>query len=251
MIADMHCHVDLFPNYVAVAQEAQAQDVWILAVTTTPKAFSGTLQRLKPFSRIRVALGLHPELVHLRAASEIALWERLVLQCSYVGEIGLDGSPALRAHAYTQISIFRRMLEVCATIGGRVLSIHSRRAAGDVLNCLRCCRDSGLPILHWFSGSKDELDTAVKLDCWFSVGIPMLESSSGLDRIRAMPRQRVLLETDSPFAKKKDQTTLRPTAVHETLDRLANLWGIDRTDALHIVEQNQQFVWTVAGEQAA
>lgn len=247
MIADMHCHVDLFPDYAAVAREAEAQDVWILAVTTTPKAFGGTVRRLNPFSRVRVAVGLHPELVHVRAASELSLWECLVHQTSFVGEIGLDGSPALRAHADSQILVFKRMLKVCAVLGGKVLSIHSRRAAAEVLNCLRSCPDSGLPILHWFSGSRDELDLAVKLDCWFSIGIPMFASSSGVARISAMPRHRVLLETDSPFGK-EGETPLRPTAVHKTLDRLADLWGIGRADALHIIEQNQKLVWNAAGE---
>ena len=34
--------------------------------------------------------------------------------------------------------------------------------------------DAGVPVLHWFSGTKAELQRAVAMGCWFSVGPAMV-----------------------------------------------------------------------------
>ena len=46
--------------------------------------------------RIRVALGLHPQLAHERR-TEIDLFDSLLQNSRYVGEIGLDGGPEHQA----------------------------------------------------------------------------------------------------------------------------------------------------------
>jgi TatD DNase family protein len=241
----MHCHVDLYPHYAAVAQEAAAQNVWVLAVTTTPTAFQGTVDRLKEFPNIKVGLGLHPELAHVRA-SELPLLESLIGETPFIGEVGLDGSPPYREHGAIQRHVFKRVLRLCSTHGGsKVLSIHSRRAAAEVLDCFVECRDYGVAILHWFTGTKSDLALAVKLDCWFSVGPAMLESRTGIERVRAMPRGRVLLETDGPFGKVNSQV-LEPPAVYDALAKLAVIWAVDYGEAMTRIENNQREIWTTA-----
>jgi TatD DNase family protein len=61
------------------------------------------------------------------------------------------------------------------------MSIHSRRAAGAVLDRLEGHTGAGSPVLHWFSGTKRELERAMKLGCWFSVGPVMLQTEKGRD----------------------------------------------------------------------
>ncbi len=245
MIADMHCHVDLYPDYASVAQEASTQGIWVLAVTTTPSAWQGTRERLNRFPNIQVAIGLHPELAHTRA-QELPLIERLVHGAAFVGEVGLDGSPAYREYAGIQQKVFKQILYVCQEAGGRVLSIHSRRAVAEVLACLEERRECGIPILHWFTGSKAELESAKRLDCWFSVGPQLLQTSTGIQRVSSMPRERVLLETDGPFSKVNDQI-LRPTAVYQGIGMLAQIWRVAQEDAKLQVEDNQRAIWRYAG----
>jgi hypothetical protein len=103
-----------------------------------------------------------------------------------------------------------------------VLGSHgNRRAADEVLGLLRC-HDAGIPVLHWFTGTPEELRNAVAAGCWFSVGPAMLKSEAGRARAAAMPRHRVLTETDGPFGKAKGKQ-LEPkdvsTAVGENLVR--------------------------------
>lgn len=245
MIADMHCHVDLYPDYEAVAQEAAERNIFVLAVTTTPKAWRGTTDRLRRFANVHVALGLHPELAHIRA-DEITLFRSLLNETRFVGEVGLDGSRAFREHAGIQIKVFMAVLNACQKEGGRVLTIHSRRAAETVLGCLKKHDNFGLAILHWFTGTKQELEIAIRLGCWFSVGPAMLKTAGGLQRAALMPRERILLETDGPFGTVND-VALRPAEVCDAIDSLAAVWHVTRRDVTEQLRDNQREVWQFAG----
>jgi TatD DNase family protein len=222
-LIDLHCHIDLYPDPRAVLDQAEARGVYILAVTTTPKSWSGTRKLIGNRQRIRMGLGLHPELVAERH-SELPLFAYLLGETRYVGEIGLDGGPHMRGSFRLQESILDQILQHCSAAGGRILSLHSRRAAGAVLDCLSANPGAGVPVLHWFSGSRKELDRAIALGCWFSVGPLMLASAKGRALVEAIPKERVLTETDAPFAR-LDGSPLMPWDVDRTYPYFAEMWG--------------------------
>ena len=182
------------------------------------------------------ALGLHPQLAHERK-SELSLFEDLMPGCTYVGEIGLDGAPEFRAHWQDQVDVFRHVLDACERGGGRIMSIHSRRASTPVLDLLELYPGSGTPILHWFSGTVRELDRAIALGCWFSVGPAMLTSKRGMELARRMPRARVLTESDGPFARIRGRTVF-PWQVGIAVDALAGCWGSDTASVEQSLEEN-------------
>lgn len=205
--------------------EAEARGVYVLAVTTTPKAWTGTKRLIGDRPRVRVALGLHPELVGERHM-EVPLLEHFLSETRYVGEIGLDGSPHIKDSFAAQKVALARILKACANSGGRILTLHSRRAATPVLDALEAEPNAGTPILHWFSGTTKELERAVRIGCWFSVGPLMLKSEKGRALARMMPRDRVLTETDAPFAQVNGRP-LMPWDVAEAYPVLAKLWGCE------------------------
>ena len=106
------------------------------------------------------------------------------------------------------------------------MSIHSRRSANAVLDGLESQPGAGIPILHWFSGSARDLDRAVALGCWFSVGPAMLNGERGKRLAARMPRERVLTESDGPFAQIDGRAVL-PWEVNRAVTTLADLWSID------------------------
>ena len=220
---DFHCHLDLYPDPHAVTHECVERKLYVLSVTTTPSAWSGTSALAKGAPRVRTALGLHPQLAHERK-SELGLFEKLLPETRYVGEIGLDGAPEFRRHWADQQEVFTRVLSACEAAGGRVLSVHSRRAATAVLDAIESAPRAGLPILHWFSGTARELERAVALGCWFSVGPAMLGSDKGKKLAAQMPRARVLTETDGPFARVGERSAL-PWDVESAELAIAALWG--------------------------
>lgn len=222
---DLHCHIDLYPDPVAVLDEAERRGVFVLAVTTTPKAWRGTNALVANRRRVRVALGLHPEVAAARR-SEVALLCGLLPEARYVGEIGIDGSPPHRQSVDVQTQIFCRILAECENHGGRILSVHSRGAAQRVLDAVADHPRAGMPILHWFSGTKADLKRAVDLGCWFSVGPAMVRSQKGRDLVAAIPIDRLLTETDAPFAREGDRP-LYPWEATSCLPAIALAQGID------------------------
>jgi len=151
------------------------------------------------------------------------LFEQLISETRYVGEIGLDGGPEFKSHWGDQMEVFERALAICQAAGGRIMSIHSRRAARQVLDALESASDAGTPILHWFSGTSRELDRAVNLGCWFSVGPAMLRGEKGRQLVARMPKDRILTESDGPFAQIDGRAAWPWEAGNVTVD-LMTLW---------------------------
>lgn len=225
---DFHCHLDLFENPDAVASECEKAGVHVLSVTTTPKAWRKTSGLANNRKHIRTALGLHPQLAHERSG-ELPLLEAFLGETRYVGEIGLDGSPAYRSHAEIQLKVFERVLSASRSGGGRIFTIHSRGAAEAVISTLHRHQCASTAVLHWFSGTRTELDTATALGCWFSVGPAMLRSEKGRQLAARMPRDRLLTETDGPFAQ-DGKRPLRPPDVRMAVTQIAKLWSTGEQD---------------------
>lgn len=221
---DFHCHIDLFPDPPALIREIDAAGIYVLAVTTTPKSWNHLQVLLKESKRIRSAIGLHPELVASRAR-EVDEVCSIMPQTKYVGEIGIDGSPEYKKSLALQEETFHIIIKRAAELGGKIMSIHSRRAARRVLDALSKEANHGTAVLHWFSGSKRELDYAIDLNCWFSVGPAMLAGEKGRELVSQMPRNRLLTESDGPFAQVKSGT-VTPSSMPLAEEALSAIWGI-------------------------
>jgi TatD DNase family protein len=239
---DFHCHVDLFPDPSALVEECERIGLYVLSVTTVPSAWEGTVALAQRSKRIRTALGLHPEIAHERQ-SELQLFDQLLPNAKYVGEIGLDRTLGTDVRWPVQSLVFRHILASCQRIGGRIMSIHSRRATDAVLDELEAFPNAGIPVLHWFTGSQAQLRRAVTLGCWFSVGPAMLRGRRGRELVAQMPRDRILTESDGPFAKIGDRAAM-PSDVSSALEHLRNLWSVDSSDADHIVMENFRMLVT-------
>lgn len=222
---DFHCHLELYKDPAAEAERCASAGIEILSVGTTPSAFNGTLSIGQKHQNIRTALGFHPHLAAQRMA-ELAIFDEFLPEASHVGEVGLDGAPEHKKSWNQQIEVFSHILRQCASLGGRLISVHSRRAASDVLDLLEEYPSSGTPVLHWFSGTQKELSRAIEIGAWFSVGPAMLHSKRGRDLASAMPHDRLLTETDGPFAMILNRP-LAPGEVGLACSALGKIWGCD------------------------
>ena len=233
---DFHCHLDLYPDPLNVLNECERRGLYVLSVTTTPSAWRKTSELAANSKRIRTAVGLHPQLAQQRI-SELPLFDEFLPDTRYVGEIGLDGSPEFRSQWQSQCHVFEHILKKCSDSGGRIMSIHSRRASSKVLDALETFPSAGVPILHWFSGSLRDLDRAARLGCWFSVGPGMLAGEKGRNLVVRMPRERVLTESDGPFAQ-VDGRSLMPWNVDDAIRDMAQCWNLNEMDGRHQIEHN-------------
>lgn len=235
---DFHCHLDLYQSPLDVADESQRRGVGVLSVTTTPSAWSGTERLAEGRSAIRTAIGFHPQLAGQRK-HELPLFDRYLESTPFVGEVGLDGSPECRPFWDDQLEVFNHVLQACNSDDEKVISIHSRRAAKDVLDYLYRFEQVKSPVLHWFSGSLSQLERAIARRCWFSVGPAMLAGAKGRDLVARMPGDKIVLETDGPFAQVR-RRALSPWDITATLGPIAALWGVTEHEARRRIEANEQ-----------
>jgi len=233
---DFHCHLDLYPDALKLLPTVATRNVFTLVVTTSPRAWQATSRVFAGYENIKVAVGLHPEVVH-KKADERALLVSCLAKARFVGEVGLDGSRKYQESMPLQESILNEVLAECERLGGKVLSIHSRKAARRVLDLVeQHCRDS-TPVLHWFSGTVQEARRAVALGCWFSVGPSMIRSVKGCAIMRELPMDRILPETDGPFAG-HSPVPIMPWEAIGIADALAPLWGTTKDGTYQQMKRN-------------
>lgn len=73
-----------------------------------------------------------------------------------------------------------------------------------------------IPIIHWFSGSSNELQRAIKHGCWFSIGEMSLKTKRGREYAKVYPKDKLLTETDLPSS---DYTDISAADIVDSLKR--------------------------------
>lgn len=222
---DFHCHIDLHSDPEVLIAECESRKIFTLAVTTTPKAWPQNRKWTARCKFVRAAVGLHPELAGERYR-ETDLVKLCMRETAYVGEVGLDGSPPHRASLPKQRQVFCGILDEAEKLGGKIVSIHSRRAAAEVIDMIRqrTTPQRVATILHWFSGTERELIAGIGAKCFFSVNPAMVQSKNGRAIIGALPSECLLTETDAPFATTKGKPTY-PADVLELPQKIAEIRG--------------------------
>jgi TatD DNase family protein len=204
---DSHCHLDPMrfgAELPDVLARARAAGVTRLAVIGTRAADSEAAADLAGRESGVVAVaGIHPNDV---AEAEAGEWERIVRlvesgRVAAVGETGLDWYRT-SAPPELQREWFDRHLRLAQRCGLPVV-IHTRESIRDTLDMLRAAVDRGplQPILHSFTGTAAEAAEAVELGCFLGfAGMVTFRSSVALREVaQAVPLDRLLVETDSPF----------------------------------------------------
>ena len=221
---DLHCHVDLYPDHDKVLFNIKNSGFYVLSVTTVPSAFKGTVALTNDIKNCKTALGLHPQLAHQRY-NELPLFDTLSNETRYIGEIGLDGSKGYLEHMEIQQVVFEHILNRCCDFDDKILTIHSLNAVDKVLHLLSVYSNAGTAILHWFLAKKKQVNQAIELGCYFSIGPAMIHSERAKKVISWLPKERVLLETDGPFAKINGRI-LFPSNVIDVVTYLAREWNV-------------------------
>jgi TatD DNase family protein len=161
----------------AVAELARAHpQVWGTAGVHPHEARHGSPEALE---RVRDALLAEPR---LRAVGECGL------------DYHYDHSPR-----DVQRAVFRAQLELAAELD-RPVVVHCREAETDVAHLIREHRGAVRGVLHCFSGGTELLETGLDAGWYVSfAGMVSFKRFDGQDLLRSVPRDRLLVETDSPY----------------------------------------------------
>lgn len=166
-----------------------------------------------------------------------------------IGEIGLDFYWS-REFEKEQLEAFEKQVEwSCET--GLPLMIHCRKAQNEMLHILRKWKDK-LPggVFHCFTGNRQEAKELLEYDN-FVLGIGGVSTfkSSHLreDLPAAVPLERIVLETDSPYMAPVPYRGKRNESafVVQVMKTLATAYGVSEEEVAKVTNQNVERVFGV------
>ena len=166
-----------------------------------------------------------------------------------IGEIGLDFYWS-REFENEQLVAFEKQVEwSCET--GLPLMIHCRKAQNEMLHILRKWKDK-LPggVFHCFTGNQQEAKELLEYDN-FVLGIGGVSTfkSSHLreDLPAAVPLERIVLETDSPYMAPVPYRGKRNESafVVQVMKTLATAYGVSEEEVAKVTNQNVERVFGV------
>lgn len=233
-MVDSHCHIDQFEDPLAEALEAERLGIETVAVTSVPSHYRAGLTHLEGFVHVHLALGLHP-LAASNHATEVDDFVALARNVLFIGEVGLDFSKAGWGTRHAQVDVFRR---VVSSLAGRqhFVTVHSRQAEGTVLDVL-AEYGVGPVVFHWFTGTSAIMKKVLEAGHYIGVNPAMTASETGHSVMGSCPRDRVITETDGPYAK-CGNVTCRPRDVAIVLRCLAAHWQVKQDIAEATVDAN-------------
>ena len=180
------------------------------------------VERDSPFSA-----GLHPWDIDLSNPEEcIKTIERFAVQKNMlaIGECGLDR--IISTDFALQERYFRQQIEIAEKFR-KPLIIHCVRAYSDLMKFKKASK-SDLPwIIHGYAGNLDITQSLIMHNFYFSAGERLLKDSRKHDVLRAIPPDRLFLETDDG-----------DTSIAEIYSMAAQVLNIDQDTLIQFITDN-------------
>ena len=197
--------------------------------------------------------GIHPhDAADFVKERDVPRLRALLKDAVAVGECGLDyhydNSPrdAQRAAFSAQVQLAKEV--------GKPLVVHTREAEDDTRAIIREARTAGvIGVLHCYTGTSELASFAIDAGWYVSFsGIITFKKWTDDDLLRLVPRDRLLVESDSPYLAPAPHRGKRnePAWVVNTLARLTEVRGDDRSDLGAATARNAERLFGLAFEGA-
>lgn len=207
MLIDTHAHLDeqaFETDADDVLERARQQGIEaILTIGVTAQSSQAALHLAKKHPQVFAVVGIQPNYVAVAGSDDFDLVAELATDPCVVavGETGLDrywdSSPIDLQREY-----FHRHIALAKAVG-KPFIVHCREAEADVVALLRAEADHGplSGVMHSFCGDLATAQACLDLGMHISfAGMLTFKSNQQLrDVARMIPRDRLLVETDSPY----------------------------------------------------
>jgi TatD DNase family protein len=205
MFFDSHCHLTdhAFESDRgdAIARAVAAGVTGMITICSDARGIAAVVELVRAHPQVWGTAGVHPhEARHGSAEALEQVREAFTAEprLRAVGECGLDyhydHSPR-----DVQRTVFRSQLELAAELD-RPVVVHCREAEADVAHLIREHRGAVRGVLHCFSGGAELLETGLDAGWYVSfAGMVSFKRFEGHELLRSVPRDRLLVETDSPY----------------------------------------------------
>ena len=237
MLIDTHCHLtmpDFEADQSAVIQRATEAGISrLITIGTDIEDSRQAIAIAEKHDFIYAAVGIHPHDVKditdsdniSEIIKELASNKKVVA----LGETGLDYH-YMHSPAKTQQEHFRLEIFLAKSLGLPVI-VHSREAKEDTLRILKEEQiESTGGVLHCFSGDIEMAEKAMEMGLYisFSGVITFKKATNILDIVKAVPLNRILIETDAPFLSPVPHRGKRnePAYVKQVAEKIAEVKDI-------------------------
>lgn len=247
MIIDSHCHLSderLRPRQEEIISSLRENGLesvfevgWDLQSSKDAVALS------KKYSEVYAIVGTHPHDAKNFDEESKAFYREVASDKKVlaIGEIGLDYYYDLSPRE-EQKRVFEEQI-VLADEAGLPVVLHIRDAYKDALDILNANKDRlnhGI-LMHCYSSSAEMLREFNKLDCYYALGGAItFKNAKKDDVIKAIPEDRLLVETDSPYMTPVPYRG-RPNVpyyVNLVVDKIAEVKNVDRSAIERSTYQN-------------
>lgn len=244
---DAHCHLQ-FPQYDADREEVLAHmrdlEMGGVVVGTDYEISKQGLELAKQRDFLWASVGLHPnddidEVFDSKKYEALAADPKVVA----IGECGLD---YFRTTGQGQQKRFESQIALAQRLQ-KALIVHCRNAHED---CSSILQNTGIAntvpvVMHFFTGSGELAQKYLDLGCYLSFPGPITYTDMYDESIRICPIDKLLVETDAPFAAPTPFRGKRNEPAHVThiAEKIAAVKDISTEDLNRQIVQNAQKVF--------
>jgi TatD DNase family protein len=230
-LTDTHFHLDYYKNYKELYDCINESKQYTLCMTNSPGIYNSCCRILGESKYIKFAMGFHPKFKDL-AINDFLQFIEMSYRANYFGEIGLDFSNSNKnVPKEKQLLYFDEIVKI-ASNDNKLMSIHLKRSENYAIEILDKYKPQKA-LIHWFNGSRKQLEALIKLNCYFSINTNMLAKSKEL--IKLIPKDKILVESDGPFTKVQNKK-FYPQLLQSAYEQIATETRID--DFKNLVYQN-------------
>jgi TatD DNase family protein len=255
MLFDSHAHIDdsrFDSDQAETIERARENGVTgIINIGADMASSARSVALAKAYQGIYAAVGIHPHDAKSVAEADydqLAEWVNKEAKVVAIGEIGLDYYYDLSPRDVQQ-TVFIRHIDLARQLGKPII-IHDRDAHGDVMSIVKKEAKGVIGVFHCYSGSLEMAKEVIKLGFYVSFAGPVtFAKSAKLKEIAAaVPLERLLVETDSPYLTPHPYRGRRNEPAHVRLvaEEVARLRGLSLEAVAEATTNNVKQLFSIS-----
>jgi TatD DNase family protein len=200
-----------------------------------------TMELRKKSELILSFIGIHPNNAKDDLESMIDLINKNQQHLSGIGEIGLDSTYVISQEDHKrQIHVFETLLYLAEKFQ-KPVSIHSRKSLDEIFQIMTSYKINNA-LLHWFDGSKKQLQKAMDMNFFVSYGPVMIYANDKQMLLSKTDETKILVETDGPvkFTKCFDMKSAQISFIPSVIFCASKILGKSYDETASLLEENSK-----------
>ena len=248
---DTHAHLDKYDMsaWPEIQSICEANQIKLFGVSMDIPEYQKIKSLAEQYSFIIPWFGIHPWKAdqYVKQLSDV---DKYLQEAPFIGEIGLDKRFLDESPAYLdQLKVFEYQI-THAAVKNKWVNLHTSGAEQDILKYLQQYHPNK-NIIHWYHGPIDLIKPLLTLECYFTVPLEIIFSDSIKRIIKAIPLNRLLLETDNPggwpwlldiYKQPTQKETAMPSLIFELVPIISEIKHTSTDKVIQQIQMNQHSI---------